>query len=81
MSEHLHIVGAVVKKYPYRTARLNNWQCCLKLADEDIFYLKHRLLKDGFALDNHIVFSTANCNYWYSDGKLYIGGVVAEGNY
>jgi hypothetical protein len=81
MDGHVRIVGVIHKKYPYRTARLKNWACCVELSDADIFYLKHRLLKDGFDLDNHIVFSTPTCNYFYSDNKLYIGGSVIEENY
>lgn len=81
MSGHIRIVGVIHKKYSYRTARLKDWSCCIELNDADTFYLKRRLLKDGFDLDNHIVFSTPNCNYFYSDNKLYIGGEVIKGSY
>lgn len=64
--------------YPYRTARLINWTCCIPLSDLDFAYLRRRLLKDGFGLDNHICFSTTHGNFMYSDNRLYVGGEIVK---
>ena len=81
MDQKLSVVGEVTRYFPYRTARLMNWACCVKLSTDDLAYLRRKLAKSKIQLDNHIVFSTEKCNYWVSDSKLYIGGDLVIGNY
>lgn len=81
MEKHVEIVGVIHVVYPYRSARLANWTCCIPLSDLDILYLRRRLLKNGFGLDNHICFSTTDGNFMYSDNKLYVGGQIVKGNW
>lgn len=71
----------VVKFYPYRTARLRNWGLVVETNDYDHEEIRDALTRGGFRMDNHIVFSTEVCNFWYSDGKLYIGGEIWEESY
>ena len=71
----------VVKFYPYRTARLRNWGLVIDVDDNDFEKIRDALKHSGFYMDNHIVFSTEACNFWYSDSKLYIGGEIWEGSY
>ena len=77
----IRIVGTIDKFYPYRTARLEGWCSCIKLEDAETAYIRHKVEKSGYRMDNHIVFSTRDGNFWYSDGNLYIGGKVAVGTY
>lgn len=78
MNDWLYIRGSVTKLYPYRKAMLNNVLCSVRLTDKDFAYLSRKLDKEGFQIDNHIVFSTEYCNYWLTDGRLYIGGEIVE---
>jgi len=76
-----HYHDRAVKFYPYRTARLNNWGLVIDVDDHGHEDIRDVLERGGFHMDNHIVFSTEVCNFWYSDGRLYIGGEVLEGSY
>lgn len=71
----------VVKFYRYRTARLSNWSLEIELTDHDIKEIRKILTASGYKMDNHIVFSIENCNFWLSDRCLYIGGEIVEGGY
>lgn len=81
MDHKLSIMGEVTKYFPYRTARLINWACCVELSTDDFEYLRRKLARSKIGLDNHIVFSTKKCNYWISDSRIYIGGDLVIGNY
>ncbi len=75
----------VVKYYPYRTARLRNWGIKIKLDSEkdrlEIEEIMDTIRDSGFEPDNHVVFCTEVCNFWWSDNTLYIGGEVIEESY
>ena len=75
----------VIKFYPYRTARLKNWGLKIKFdSDKDRFDINEIMdiiQASGFQPDNHIVFCTEVCNFWWSDNILYVGGEVIEGGY
>lgn len=82
MEKIISIPGNIVKFYPYRTARLIGWSCYVILNKHDDYqYLRRKLQKAGYDMDNHIVFCTENCNFWWSDNHLYIGGEIVEGEY
>ena len=71
----------VVKFYRYRTAMLSNWALKIELSDDDIEEIRDILTASGYKIDNHIVFSTNNGNFWLSDRNLYVGGTIKEGGY
>ncbi len=71
----------VIKFYRYRTARLSNWSLKIKLTDDDIEEIRDILTASRYKIDNHIVFSTENGNFWLSDHNLYVGGHIKEGSY
>lgn len=71
----------IVKFYPYRTARTSNWFVKVHMDEKAIRRLASILEDFGFSMDNHIVFCTDVCCFWYSDNWLRIGGKVVEGSY
>ena len=68
----------IIKFYKYRTAKLSNWAIKINLSDDDIEEIRDILEASNYHLDNHIVFATANGNFWFSDRTLYIGGTIKE---
>lgn len=81
MDKRISIVGQITVFYPYRTARLTNWSCCILLNPSDMDYLRRKMTKNGLTLDNHVVFATEKSNFWYSDNNLYVGGTIVPGAY
>ena len=81
MNKNLVIVGDIIKFYPYRHALTHNWVCEVYMEHDDYQYLRRKLQKAGYDMDNHIVFSTEKCNFWLSDNWLHIGGEVVERTY
>lgn len=79
MERHIVIPGSISKFYPYRKAVTQGWTCEVYLHEEDYKYLRRKLQRAGYQLDNHIVFCTELCNFWLSDNYLHIGGEVVEG--
>ena len=77
----IRLFGPVKKFYPYRTARLTGWGACVALDTAELSYLRRQVEKAGYQMDNHVVFATECCNFWYSDNHLYIGGSIEEGRY
>lgn len=77
----VRLFGPVKKFYPYRTAKLSGWGACVELDSAEYAYIRHTVEKAGYQMDNHVVFSTENGNFWYSDNHLYIGGSVVLGSY
>ena len=65
----------------YRTARLHGWAIKIHLDETGVEALRDILESSGFHMDNHICFSTEVCNFWYSDGYLYVGGEIVEERY
>lgn len=77
----VRLFGPVKKFYPYRTAKLSGWGTCVELGSAEYAYIRRAVEKAGYQMDNHVVFSTENGNFWYSDNHLYIGGTVVLGRY
>lgn len=77
----VRLFGPVKKFYPYRTAKLSGWGTCVELGSAEYAYIRRAVEKAGYQMDNHVVFSTENDNFWYSDNHLYIGGTVVLGSY
>ena len=77
----VRLFGPVKKFYPYRTAKLSGWGTCVELGSAEYAYIRRAVEKAGYQMDNHVVFSTENGNFWYSDNHLYIGGTVVLGSY
>lgn len=78
---NIRLFGPIKKFYPYRTARLSDWSACVKLGSAEHAYIRRQVEKAGYHMDNHVVFSTENGNFWFSDDHLYIGGTVLLGTY
>ena len=81
MNKRIQIVGPIIQLWPYKTARLEDWACCVPLSNEDLSYLRHKMTRNHLTLDNHIVFATENSLFWYSDNNLYIGGTLVQCKY
>ena len=78
MERYFSIFGDIVKFYSYRRAMTQNAVCKIQLCDKDFEYLRRKLQKAGHTFDNHIVFCTDTCNFWYTDNHVYVGGEVVE---
>lgn len=77
----IYFGGDIKKFHTYRKARLINWLAKMELNNDEMNQLGRYLRKQGYLMDNHIVFVTERGPFWFSDNHLYIGGEVIEGIY